>query len=84
MLKESLTAEQAAVKLQVMIDTDENELSRLIDEVLEKFPDKVKEYNHGKKGVLGLFMGDLMKRSNGKINPQTATKLVVEKLESKK
>ncbi len=84
MLKASVSAEEAAMKLQVLIDTDDNELSRLIDEVIEKFPDKVKEYNQGKKGVLGLFMGDLMKRSNGKINPQTATKLVVEKLESKK
>lgn len=84
MLKASVSAEEAAMKLQVLIDTDDNELSRLIDEVIEKFPDKVKEYNQGKKGVLGLFMGDLMKRSNGKINPQTATKLVVDKLESKK
>lgn len=84
MLKSSVSAEEAALKLQVLIDTDDNELGRLIDEVIEKYPDKVKEYNHGKKGVLGLFMGDLMKRSNGKINPQTATKLVIEKLESKK
>ena len=41
----------------------------------EKYPDKVKEYHNGKKGVVGLFMGEIMKKSKGKINPQDANKL---------
>lgn len=77
------TAEQAATTLQVLIDTADNELGLLIDEVLKNYPDKIREYQNGKKGVLSLFMGDIMKRSKGKINPQTASKLVVEKLEKK-
>lgn len=79
----SISAEQAAISLQVLIDTDDDDLSLLIEEVLNNYPDKVKEYHNGKKGVLGLFMGDLMKRTKGKINPQTASKLVIEKLENK-
>jgi len=55
----------------------------LVDEILNSYPDKVKEYQNGKKGVLGLFMGDLMKKTKGKINPQLASKLVIDKLESK-
>ena len=78
-----ISAEQAANSLQVLIDTDDDDLSLLIEEVLKSYPDKVKEYHNGKKGVLGLFMGDLMKRTKGKINPQTASKLVIEKLENK-
>jgi aspartyl-tRNA(Asn)/glutamyl-tRNA(Gln) amidotransferase subunit B len=78
-----ISAEQAANSLQVLIDTDDDDLSLLIEEVLNSYPDKVKEYHNGKKGVLGLFMGDLMKRTKGKINPQTASKLITEKLENK-
>jgi aspartyl-tRNA(Asn)/glutamyl-tRNA(Gln) amidotransferase subunit B len=77
-------AETIAVRMEVLIDTDGDLLSTIIDEVLDNYPDKVKEYHNGKKGVVGLFMGDIMKRSRGKINPQEAKKLVVEKLENKK
>lgn len=77
-----LSAEHVANSLQVLIDTDADDLSLLIEEVLKNYPDKVKEYQNGKKGVLGLFMGDLMKKTKGKINPQVASKLVIEKLES--
>lgn len=79
----AFSAEQAANSLQVLIDTGDDELQVIIDEVLNSYPDKIIEYHNGKKGVLGLFMGDIMKRSKGKINPQTASKLVVEKLENK-
>lgn len=82
-LKPEQSAEATATSLEVLIDTADDELSSIIEEVLGNYPDKVKEYHNGKKGVLGLFMGDIMKRSKGKINPQTASKLVVEKLESK-
>lgn len=78
-----MSAESAASALEVLIDTGDDELSCIIEEVLGNYPDKVKEYQNGKKGVLGLFMGDIMKKSKGKINPQTASKLVVEKLENR-
>ncbi len=82
-LKPEYSAEATAIELEVLIDTAEDELSSIIEEVLGAYPDKVKEYQNGKKGVLGLFMGDIMKKSKGKINPQEASKLVVEKLENK-
>lgn len=75
------SAEQIAISLQLLIDTNEDDLGMLIDEVLNSYPDKVKEYKQGKKGVLGLFMGDLMKKSHGKINPQLANKLIIEMLD---
>jgi len=81
--KPQLSAEAAATNLKLLIDTGDVELSQIIDEVLRTYPDKVIEYQNGKKGVLGLFMGDIMKKSKGKINPQTASKLVIEKLEHK-
>lgn len=78
------SAEAVANSMQLLIDTADDELGLLIDEVLGNYPEKVKEYHNGKKGVVGLFMGDIMKKSKGKINPQAASKLVVEKLENRK
>ena len=66
-----------------MIDTNDDDLSLLIEEVLDAYPDKVKEFKQGKKGVLGLFMGELMKKSKGKLNPQIANKLIIEKLDNR-
>ncbi|WP_017258244.1 Asp-tRNA(Asn)/Glu-tRNA(Gln) amidotransferase subunit GatB [Pedobacter arcticus] len=59
----------------------DNELEGFIITALEKFPDKVKEYQNGKKGVIGLFMGEVMKLSHGKVDPKQANKLIIEKLE---
>lgn len=79
--KPNTTAEQIAVSLELLIDTKDEDLGLLIEEVLNAYPDKIKEYKQGKKGVLGLFMGELMKKSQGKINPQIANKLMIEILD---
>lgn len=60
----------------------DNELDGFITAALEKFPAKVKEYHNGKKGVIGLFMGEVMKLSHGKLDPKQANQLIIEKLES--
>lgn len=75
---------QLVQELNLIIDTDDNELLSFIEEAVARYPDKVAEYHKGKKGVLGLFMGEIMKISKGKIDPKTANKLLVEKLESLK
>ncbi len=70
--------------LNLQIDTPTDDLGKFIEEAIGSFPDKVTEYHKGKKGVLGLFMGEIMRLSKGKIDPKTANKLVIEKLESLK
>jgi aspartyl-tRNA(Asn)/glutamyl-tRNA(Gln) amidotransferase subunit B len=82
LLKESgKSPEQLAIELNLLINDDNDELEQFIIEALNKFPDKVKEYKKGKKGVLGLFMGEIMKRSKGKIDPQKTNQLLVKALE---
>ena len=49
---------------------DDGYLESLVMEVLEEFPDKVEAYKNGKTGLLGMFMGQIMKRSGGKADPQ--------------
>lgn len=75
------TAEQMAAELNLFINENSDELQEFIKEALSKYPDKVKEYQKGKKGVLGLFMGEIMKRSKGKIDPQKTNQLLVKALE---
>jgi aspartyl-tRNA(Asn)/glutamyl-tRNA(Gln) amidotransferase subunit B len=43
-------------------------------------PEKVKEYKNGKKGLMGLFMGEVKKASQGKADPRIATKLLEQEL----
>lgn len=75
------TAMELAEQMNLLISTNQGELELLIEEVLQMYPDKVIEYKKGKKGVLGLFMGEFMKRSKGKADPKTASQLLVTKLE---
>ena len=78
-------AEPAALaqELNLLQQSNKNELEPLIEEVLLKFADKVKEYQKGKKGVLSLFVGEVMKRSKGKADPKVTNSLLLEKLKEK-
>ena len=76
-------AEELAKELNLLISSDNDEVSRFIRDAIAKYPDKVIEYQKGKKVVLCLFMGDIMKSSKGKIDPQKTNQLLIKELESK-
>jgi aspartyl-tRNA(Asn)/glutamyl-tRNA(Gln) amidotransferase subunit B len=46
-------------------------------------PDKVEEYIKGKKGLMGLFVGEVKKISKGKADPKTTTELLSAHLNKK-
>ncbi|MFD0794215.1 Asp-tRNA(Asn)/Glu-tRNA(Gln) amidotransferase subunit GatB [Mucilaginibacter litoreus] len=77
------TAIQLATELNLLINTDSDDVEAFIKAAVSKYPDKVKEYQKGKKGVLGLFMGEIMKISKGKIDPKKTNQLLIKELESK-
>jgi aspartyl-tRNA(Asn)/glutamyl-tRNA(Gln) amidotransferase subunit B len=76
------SARQLAADLNLFISESGDELNEFILKALAKFPDKVTEYRKGKKGVLGLFMGEIMKQSKGKIDPQKTNQLLIKALEN--
>ncbi len=78
------TPGQLAQELNLLIDQDATDVAAYIKETLAKHPDKVLEYHKGKKGVLGLFMGEIMKLSKGKIDPKKTNQVLMEVLESSK
>ena len=84
MLKDvTKTADSLAKELNLLISVNGNEVDRFIHDAIAKYPDKVIEYKKGKKGVLQLFMGEIMKSSKGKIDPKTTNQLLINELESK-
>jgi len=78
------TPTQIAEELNLLIDQDSTDVAGYIKDTLAKHPDKVIEYHKGKKGVLGLFMGEIMKLSKGKIDPKKTNLLLIEVLEISK
>lgn len=73
--------EQIANDENLIQESDDDSLMQWVQEALDAYPDKVEEYRNGKKGVLGLFMGEVMKRSRGKADPKRSNQLIREKLE---
>ena len=81
MLKSDLSAEEIAKTNNWIQESDTDALQDFVQQALEKYPEKVEEYKNGKKGLIGLFMGEVMKLSKGKADPKIANKLVREALE---
>jgi aspartyl-tRNA(Asn)/glutamyl-tRNA(Gln) amidotransferase subunit B len=60
--------------------TDTAELESLIDRVLAENPSQVEAYRGGKEGLLGFFVGQVMKQTEGRANPKLVNELLREKL----
>lgn len=71
---------QRAESLGLIQNTDVDFLAGLVDEVIAEFPDKVAAYRKGKKGLIGFFMGEVMKRSKGSAEPKETQGLLRERL----
>jgi aspartyl-tRNA(Asn)/glutamyl-tRNA(Gln) amidotransferase subunit B len=79
-LQENAKVADLAQSLNLLISENGDELSSFIDEVLNKYPQQVEAYKKGKKGVLGLFVGDVMKLAKGKADAKKLNELILEKL----
>jgi aspartyl-tRNA(Asn)/glutamyl-tRNA(Gln) amidotransferase subunit B len=72
---------QIAKELNLIQDSDEGNVAAWIEEVLNKMPDKVAEYKKGKKGLIGLFVGEVKKVSKGKADPKLTNDILLKKLQ---
>lgn len=71
---------ELAESLNIFQNSDTGEIERLVDEVLAENPDKVEAYKNGKTGLMGMFMGQVMRKSGGKADPKIATNILSKKL----
>jgi aspartyl-tRNA(Asn)/glutamyl-tRNA(Gln) amidotransferase subunit B len=68
--------QEVAVKLNLIQDAGEDEINEWVKKTLDAMPEKVSEYRKGKKGLIGLFVGEVKKISGGKADPRLTTELL--------
>ncbi|SFV66431.1 Aspartyl-tRNA(Asn) amidotransferase subunit B @ Glutamyl-tRNA(Gln) amidotransferase subunit B [hydrothermal vent metagenome] len=61
--------------------SDDGAILAIIDDILEKNPDKVEQFKAGKEKLFGFFVGQTMKASKGSANPQKVNQLLKERLD---
>jgi len=75
------SVKKLAEEMNLFQSDDGDFLDGLITEVLAKHPDKVKAYKNGKKNLLQMFMGQVMRNAKGKADPKKLQQLLREHLE---
>lgn len=60
--------------------SDSSEIEKIVDKVLSSNPQSIEDFKNGKNRALGFLVGQVMKESHGKANPQIVNKLLNEKL----
>ncbi len=73
---------KVAEMLQLIQSDDASFIEQIIDDVLAQHADKVNAYRKGKKGLMGFFVGEVMKRSKGQAEPKATNALLLQKLEN--
>ena len=69
-----------ANELNLVQDSDQGAIESIVESVLAKYPEKVEAYKSGQKGLLGMFMGEVMKLGQGKVDPKVANQMLSKKL----
>ena len=82
MVAEGGSPEEIVDRLGVRQVSDRGALEPLVAAVLEENPDKAAAYRGGKVGLMGFFMGQVMRRSGGSANPELAKVILEERLGS--
>ncbi|MFW6297170.1 MAG: Asp-tRNA(Asn)/Glu-tRNA(Gln) amidotransferase subunit GatB [Desulfosalsimonas sp.] len=63
--------------------SDESALEEIVGKVIENHPEEVKKYREGKNKLFGFFVGQVMKETKGKANPQVVNRLLKNRLDNK-
>ncbi len=71
---------EIATELNLIQENDSSSIELWVDEVIANMPDKVDQYRSGKKGLIGLFAGEVKKLSKGKADMQIVNTLLDKKL----
>ncbi len=82
MIRTGRSAVSIAEEQNLLTESDTSALEGYIEQAIRKYPEKVAEYKGGKSGLLGLFMGEVMKLSKGKADPKTANEILRKKLDA--
>lgn len=75
-----MTAQRVAEEQNLLQESNADELTAIVEQVLADNPAKVEEYKAGKQSLIGMFMGEIMKKTKGKADPKVTNQLLREKL----
>ncbi len=80
MIDEGGDPDELIVEMGLEKVSDLSALESIIEEILIAWPEKVIEYQAGKSGLIGMFVGEVMKSTNGAADPKVARELLLKKL----
>lgn len=80
MLESGKSAKQIVEEKGLKQVTDSGAIEKVIDEVIAANPDKLEQYKAGKDKLFGFFVGQVMKASGGKANPQIVNQILKDKI----
>jgi aspartyl-tRNA(Asn)/glutamyl-tRNA(Gln) amidotransferase subunit B len=78
----SLNIETFIEEKGLKLETSDSQIDLLIQTALEKHSQKITEYKKGKKGLISLFVGEVMKLSKGNVDAKLVTEKIIEKLKA--
>ena len=84
MLETKQSAEEIVKEKNLVQISDTSEIEKIIQQIFETNENQVKEFLEGKEKVFGFFVGQTMKATKGKANPQVVNDLLKKKIESLK
>ena len=80
MFKEPKSPEQIVKEKGWVQISDEGEIKKVVQKILENNPQSVADYKAGKEKALGFLVGQAMKETKGKANPKILNELFLEEL----
>ena len=63
--------------------SDQGELEKIVIETLDSNPQSIEDFKNGKDRAIGFLVGQIMKATKGKANPQLVNKLLMEKIKER-
>ncbi|HIU63909.1 MAG TPA: Asp-tRNA(Asn)/Glu-tRNA(Gln) amidotransferase subunit GatB [Candidatus Avacidaminococcus intestinavium] len=81
MLKSHKTPQVLVKELGLEQISDEGAIAKIVDETLAENPQSIVDYRAGKDRALGFLVGQIMKKSRGKANPELVNKMLKEKMQ---
>jgi aspartyl-tRNA(Asn)/glutamyl-tRNA(Gln) amidotransferase subunit B len=76
-------AETIADELGLKQNSNIDEIRKIVEATIDEFPQSVIDYKNGKDRAVGFLIGQVMKKTKGKVNPQITSQLVNEILKTK-
>ena len=84
MVEENCDAQKARQILGISSQiSDESFIKNVIKEVLDENPQSIKDYKEGKDRALGFMVGQVMKKTQGKVNPKMTSEMLLKELENR-